>query len=337
MKWFIQGAALGLFALFGAQTLFGQTNTATGRSGVGTQQEDVKAQGTATGQLDPLVETPNRRDANRRGSGYYPDNNEPWFANEDLRNELELDDDQIERLRELYRESRGELEVRGQGEDLADAARAERMRELRNRFDDEFSNRSSGIFRNDAQRNRFNQLNLQYRGYSAFDNPRLQRDLNLNDTQRRQLQELNNSWNTELEQLRGSYVANPADAENRFNQLRDRTRTNFEGILNDQQRTAYDEMIGNRFDFGANAYLGGTTNNQQGNPNNPQEGTGNQGSLLGTQQEPGTQGSGIGTPQDNDPQGSGIGTPSGAAGGTGGTGGAGASGSGTSGTSGSGN
>ena len=93
-------------------------------------------------------------------------------------------------------------------------------------------------------------MGLQYRGYSAFDDARLQRELNLNDTQRRQLRDLNNSWNTELETLRGTYASNRGETENRFNQLRERTRTNFEGILNDQQRTAYDEMIGNRFEFG---------------------------------------------------------------------------------------
>ena len=133
-----------------AHSLYRQT-TGTAQSGAATRQGNTNAEGSATqssDQVKPALRAGGqRRDASERGGGYYPGDSDPWFFRDDLREELELDDDQIERLREVYDETRSGADARGTGEELRDQARAERMRELRNRFDDTFSERASSIFR----------------------------------------------------------------------------------------------------------------------------------------------------------------------------------------------
>jgi hypothetical protein len=280
-----------------------------------------------------------------QSGGYYPDEESPWFDNDNLRRELELDDDQVERLNDAYgstwkrlRENQGaRSDNNGQSRNdtqsnatdrLANSGRgldenqgSTRLNEYRDRFDDEFNRSTSDVFRNRQQQERFNQLRLQHQGYGAFNNPALQRQMNLNDTQIRQLQDLNREWDTQMDEFRNSYANDREGTTNRYNDFNRSSRTRFEGILNDQQRQQYNQMTGNQFDFGADARLGNRNTNARANTQarGSQIGTpGNvpQGSQLGT---PGnvSQGSGIGTQTDTGPQGSGLGTSTGAAGGVG--------------------
>jgi hypothetical protein len=310
MRWLFQSAAVGLLTLVGTQPGYTQSNqNDQGTENVGAQiGTNPATQGTRPGDGgNPPVRPSgtNRPGENQTGGqppgSDLPHEDAPWFTDERLRDELDLNEEQIERLARAYNQTWSELRNGDRLDDLSAEARAERLREARERFDDAFSRRTTDIFRDENQRNRFNQLRLQHQGYSAFDDPRLRRELNINETQLRQLQDLNNSWNTELDALRGTYAGDRTGTEQRFNQLRDRTSTNFEGILNDQQRTAYDEMIGNRFDFGPSSYLEANLDHHRA----VQENTG--GSGLGTALNPGG-GSGLLTPQ-NPGGGSGLLTP----------------------------
>lgn len=192
-------------------------------------------------------------------TGIYPDDESPWFSAEGLQDELELDDDQIKRLNDAYGATWKQMRATGadSGRALDEEARSQRTNEYRDRFDSEFAQSTSSVFRTPEQQQRFNQLQTQYQGYGAFDNPRLQRQFNLNDTQYRQLQELRREWDSELEGLRETYATNADEARNRFNGLRSSTDQRFQGILNDKQRQSYNEMTGQPFDFGADTFLRG--------------------------------------------------------------------------------
>lgn len=331
MRWLFQWAAVGLFTLVGAQPMYSQNTQnaqgnqggtggtaqsgATGQAGV---QQNANANQNRNQATDNAPGTANSQSGARRGGGYRPGDSDPWFADRNFRDELELDDDQVERLRDIYVDSWEQFESdNGVDSDpnrnTLEARTHNRSRANRRFNSDRFAEQTRDVFRNDAQRNRFNQLNMQYQGYGAFQNPRLQRELNLNDTQRRQLRDLHNTWNTELESLRGTYANDPTGTEARFNQLRDRTRTNFEGILNDQQRTAYNEMIGNRAEFGARSYLGANPNANANNPSANRLGTG-----TGTGTGPGV-GTGTGVGVGTGGTTSGVGTGTGAGVGIGGT------------------
>src|SRR5262245_43131568 len=59
----------------------------------------------APGQGGNRSNTPGIPGGNRSnvpGGGYYPNDEEPWFGNEGLQQELDLDDDQVRRLNDAY-------------------------------------------------------------------------------------------------------------------------------------------------------------------------------------------------------------------------------------------
>jgi hypothetical protein len=261
--------------------------------------------------------------------GYYPDDEEPWFDAEGLQDELELDDDQIKRLNDAYGATWKQMRAHqaDSGNDLDEEARGQRLKEYRDRFDDEFNRSTSDVFRNEAQRNRFNQLRMQYQGYGAFNNPRLQSELNLNDTQIRQLQELNRDWDTNINELRGSYAADREGTTGRFNDFNASARSRFEGILNEQQREQFNQMTGEPFDFGADTFLRngstrlGTQNSGAGVDTGL--GTSRTGSGINSGTGAGTSGAGagVGTGTGAGTSGAGAGTGTGSGTGTGNTGG----------------
>lgn len=310
-------SALGLLILIGQSDVYSQNNTANPPQVGDTLPSDQGSELTDSG-------------------GYYPDDEEPWFGAEGLQDELELDDDQIRRLNDAYGATWKQMRANqsDSGSDLDEEARSQRLSEYRNRFDDEFNRSTNDIFRNDVQRNRFNQLRMQYQGYGAFNNPRLRSQLNLNDTQIRQLEELNRDWDTNMNDFRDTYASDREGTTGRFNDFNASARTRFEGILNDQQRQQYNDMVGEPFDFGADAYLRngstrlGTQNSGAGvdtgiGPSRAGTGVGNTGAgTSGTGTGPGT-GTGTGTSGTGSGAGTGTGT------GTGGTGGSGSGGSGS--------
>jgi hypothetical protein len=282
MKKLIGISALGLLIL-------------TGQAAVYSQDSDTLPQ---VGDTLPSDEGSELTDS----GGYYPDDEEPWFGAEGLQDELELDDDQIRRLNDAYGATWKQMRAHqaDSGSDLDEEARAQRINEYRSRFDDEFNRSIGDVFRNDAQRNRFNQLRMQYQGYGAFTNPQLRSQLNLNDTQIRQLQELNRDWDTNINDLRGSYASDREGTTGRFNDFNASARTRFEGILNDQQREQFNQMTGEPFDFGADTFLrSGTTR------------LGTQNSGAGVDTGLGTSRAGTGTGTGTSGAGAGVGTGTG--------------------------
>lgn len=266
--------------------------------------------------------------------GYFPDDEEPWFGVEGLQDELELDNDQIRRLNDAYGATWKQMRANqsDSGSDLDEEARNQRLSEYRSRFDDEFNRSINDVFRNDAQRNRFNQLRMQYQGYGAFTNPQLRSQLNLNDTQIRQLEELNRDWDTNMNEFRDTYASDREGTMGRFNDFNASARARFEGILNDQQRQQYNDMVGEPFDFGADAYLrnGSTRLGTQNSGAGVDTGLGTSRAGTGIYEGPEGPNSPTGTGTGTSGTGSGAGTGTGT--GTGGTGGSGGSGSGGSGS-----
>ncbi len=273
-------------------------------------------------------------------AGIYPDDESPWFSADGLQDELELDDDQVERLNEAYGATWRQMRATGadSGRGLDEQARSQRLNEYRDRFDSEFNRSTGSVFRNPQQQQRFNQLRMQYEGFGAFDNPRLRQQFNLNEDQNRQLQELRRDYDSQIEGLRETFATNPDDARTRFNDLRGSSRQRFEGILNDQQRQSFNEMTGQPFDFSADSFLGGRSRTRASGSVNREASPG-----FNTGQAPGFNTGLNPNPADNNNAGSnnagtGTGTSgtSGTGSGTGGTG-TGGTGSGTgSGSSGSG-
>ncbi len=192
---------------------------------------------------------------------YFPEDETPWFAAEGIGKELNFKYDEIQRLTEIYGSTRQRLrslnsDKSRENSRSVDKAKDQWVSEYGDRFDLEFARGSRAVFKDPQQRERFNQLYLQYQGFGAFDRPQVQRKLNFSEQQIRQVQDLNREWNSEIHALRQSYLQNPPDARNRFSDIHDRFRMKLDGILNSEQQEIYRNMTGKPYPFGVDAYLG---------------------------------------------------------------------------------
>lgn len=247
--------------------------------------------------------------AQLRNRQWSPDlmNEHPWFTDRQVQQTLGLDDDQVGRLRDSYGRSfrRYDQQVNNLDPGLSDQQRTARLRELRSGFVKDF-NREAGDTVDEQQRARFNQLNFQRQGVNAFSDPSVQERFNFSDAQTRQLQRLQEQYNRRMNRLSRAN-ASAEEQRREFGELQQTTTDSLNGIFNDQQRTAFEQMTGDRFDFSANNLFGrgdssATPGTGIGTPSNPIPGSG-----IGT---PGgaTPGSGIGQPGSATP-GTGIGQP----------------------------
>jgi hypothetical protein len=115
------------------------------------------------------------------------------------------------------------------------------------RFNTEFNSALDTAFTDPTMRDRFNQLNLQFRGIGAFNDPALQRQLNLTAQQRQQLASLNGQWRRDLMNLQRANRSNLSQQQ--LNDLRARFATQLNGILTPEQQQQWTQMTGQPFDF----------------------------------------------------------------------------------------
>lgn len=190
--------------------------------------------------------------------------NPAWFNSPNVQREIGLTNEQAQRLYNSYGATWEQFRGADSNADansnvnsnLQNEVPSRRSNLSSDRFDDAFSRNIDDIFSTPEQRQRFNELSLQQQGLSAFDNPAFQRQMNLNDTQRRQLQELNQNWDAEIQGLRDLYATDPALANQRYQQFREQMQMRRNGILNEQQRMSYEQQMGRPFDFGLDTVLG---------------------------------------------------------------------------------
>jgi 2'-5' RNA ligase len=125
----------------------------------------------------------------------------------------------------------------------------QRLRELEGSFQNDFSTAIDQVVTDPRQRQRFNQLALQYQGYGAFQDPTIQQRLNLTPQQRQQLDELNNAWNQQMSAATSEFRFGDQAVSNRTQQARQQYDQRVNAILNEQQRQTWQEMNGEPFSF----------------------------------------------------------------------------------------
>lgn len=231
----------------------GAGNTA-GSQGVAGQAERQATPGLEAGINDNNPnQGPNQRSV---PSGYGGWNQNPWFFNPDVRNQLRLSDDQVERLRDIYTRSWDQYQqgLSGLQNDLTDEQRLLRQRELGQNFQNGFTGSVDQFMSDPVQRQRFGQLMLQYQGFNAFTDPSVQQRLNLTDRQREQLARLQEEWNEQMQGLSADYPRE-RNARERFLELRQQAGERIGNVLTEEQRRIWMEMLGQPFDFPPDVYF----------------------------------------------------------------------------------
>jgi len=195
----------------------------------------------------------------------------PWFNPQLIQKALRLNEQQIAELNKSYAEywNRYNRDMRALGRNLTDQQRMQRLQELEGSFNRDFSVSANAAFADPIQRQRFNQLALQYRGFGAFNDPTLQQTLNLTPQQRTQLTELNNAWNQEIARAGSEFRVGDSTTSTRLRDLRNQYNKRLSAIFNDQQRQVWGTMTGEPFDFPADVFFQTNINGKTGTQVNP--------------------------------------------------------------------
>jgi len=180
----------------------------------------------------------------------------PWFANQQIRQQFNLNDQQFNQLNKGYGESYNRYQdgMKGLGQNLTPAQRSQKMNDLQQNFYKDFSGSANTVL-NAEQQQRYNQLHMQYQGYNAFSNPTVQEKLKLTPEQAHTFNQERQQWHDQMNALGQGYTTDNAAANSKYNELRKQSMGRMNTVLTPEQRTAWQQMTGQAYNFPASAYF----------------------------------------------------------------------------------
>jgi hypothetical protein len=176
----------------------------------------------------------------------------PFFADPNVRRQLNLNDNQFNTLNRSYLDAWNNFNrgMTGLNDNLTQQQRAQQMMALQNRFNQDFTGTIDTTFADPQLRNRFNQLNFQFRGAAAFNDPMIRQQLNLTPQQQRDFRRLSAEWRQQLQRLRrAGNDADPQIAQQQFAQLQQAFQEQMLGVLTPQQQQQWNQVVGTPFAF----------------------------------------------------------------------------------------
>jgi hypothetical protein len=171
----------------------------------------------------------------------------PFYSRPDVTRSLELTDRQLGQLNTMTQTVQSRFQDRfGQLRDMTEAQRAARALELNRAFATDWMAGARDVF-NEAQLNRYQQLQLQYGGFSSFTSPDVQRRLQLTDLQIKALPD-SIKWNDA--EMRGVLAAPDQVLANKLygDYLQEAQERLAQWLTPEQMRT-WKDMTGSRFEF----------------------------------------------------------------------------------------
>ena len=185
----------------------------------------------------------------------------PWFRNQQIQKQLQLNEEQYRRLNQSYMRSWEQYNkgLSGLDGNLNEQQRMQRLQEMNGLFHKDFSKSVDEVFADRAARQRYNQMEWQYRGYGAFNDPTLQQQLNLEQEQRQKLARYQREWNDQLRTWRREYAKNGDGVNNRFREAYREQQERINAILTPQQRKMWTDLRGKPFEIPTDVYFEGDT------------------------------------------------------------------------------
>ena len=181
----------------------------------------------------------------------------PWFGNQEVRQHFKLSDEQYNQLNKGYGTYYGQYQtgMKDIGKDMTDEQRTLKMRELQQGFDKNMSTTANGVFTDPQQKERYNQLYLQYQGYNAFSDPIVQQKLNLTAEQRQQLGQQGQAWNKQMNTFSTGYTTDPEGTTKKFNEMRTQNGERINTVLTPDQQKSWQQITGPSYNFQPSAYF----------------------------------------------------------------------------------
>jgi hypothetical protein len=188
----------------------------------------------------------------------------------EIRQQFKLTDQQYIQLNKSYGDSysRYQQGVKSFGKDLTEEQRNQKMGELRQGFNKSFSPATNEVFTDAPQRQRYNQLYLQYQGYNAFSDPMVQEKLNLTAEQRLQLGQYGQEWHTQMNGLGRTYQTDRDGTTTKYHGMRKQYGERIRTVLTPEQQKSWQLMTGESYNFQPGTYFQtnagtGTTNDRR--------------------------------------------------------------------------
>lgn len=211
----------------------------------------------------------------------------PFFTDPGVRRQLNMNESQFNTLNRAYQNAYGRYNqnVRRLNNNLTPQQRQLQMQAFANQFQDEFGRTLDTTFTDPRYRARYDQLNRQYMGFNAFNNPRIQRQFNLTPQQMVQIRQLASVWREQLNRMRGqdgNFNINNVDQQQwaaLYNQYWDQVNA----VLTPEQQQLWTQFVGQRYTFPPQVYNFDNDffNNQGQNPDGTVPGNPN-GQIYGT-------------------------------------------------------
>jgi Spy/CpxP family protein refolding chaperone len=171
------------------------------------------------------------------------------IGNSGVQKELKLDDQQIEKAKELAAKAREDMrgirdKLEGlEGEELR-TKRAEIMKEM-----NDSAIKAVGEFLKPEQIARLKQVSFHQRGAAAFSDPEVAKKLNLTDAQKADIQTINTESQSQMREIFQSAQDDREGAMKKLGELRKETLEKASAKLNDEQQKTWKELLGAPFEF----------------------------------------------------------------------------------------
>ncbi len=183
----------------------------------------------------------------------------PFFTDPGVRQQLNLNDTQFNSLNKAHQNAyiRYNQAINNLNPNLTPEQRMLQMQQFQAQFNQDLTGTVNSTLTNPQVVSRFNQLNRQFMGFNAFNDPTVRRQLNLTPEQVRQLRTLSNNWRQQLQQFRrGAGNDLQTVDQSQWNQLQQQYAAQLNGVLTPEQQQLWAQQTGQPHMFSPNVYLG---------------------------------------------------------------------------------
>ena len=168
------------------------------------------------------------------------------LGNASVQKELKLDDQQIEKAKEVAEKAREKgREARESFQGLEGEELAKKRQEFNHEMN-EWALKEVGAFLKPEQVTRLKQIHYQQQGIMAFHDPEVTKKLNLTDSQKSDIQTIAQETR-EKQPSREDRQSDPEGARKKMQELNKEALTKVESKLNDEQQKCWKELIGAPF------------------------------------------------------------------------------------------
>ncbi len=242
--------------------------TGVGPANVGNLNPNAAAQGNTRSNANAT-----RRNANANGTAN-PNVNAngfnngisrtPFFNDAGARRQLNMNDAQYNAMNRAYQDAytryNQEANKLATNPALTPEQRDLQLQQLQLQFNQQLTGTVNNTLTSPQMQSRYNQLNRQYMGYDAFNDPAVRQQLNLTPDQVRQLRTLSSNWRQQLQQFRSSGGKDLGSIDqSQWAQLQQQFATQLNGVLTPEQQQLWMQQTGQPYAFSPNVYFEGET------------------------------------------------------------------------------